>query len=364
MLRSAPHYRQTLQRMDAFWDGELVDRPLCMMTVPKPAREHEPPPVSHHATSAERWLDAEYQAEMHRVRIANQIYLGDALPVAMPNLGPEVFASFYGCPIHFGDVGTSWTDPILEDWDEADAIQLDWDSFYLKKLDELTDVFIERGQGLWITAMTDWHPGGDAVAALRDPQRLAMDLLTHPDDVKRLLARLEDDYRQVYDHYYYRLRDAGLPITSWIPLVHEGRYYIPQNDFSCMISPAMFEEFFVEGIRREGQFLDRTIYHLDGPAALRHLDALLSIEELHAVQWVFGAGNEGYARWVPVYRRIQDAGKGMMVIASFDEVPQVIETLEPHGVYLSVGGVPTVEAGQALLRELERWCVGNVHPVT
>lgn len=363
MLRSVSDYDRVLQRMDAFWHCALVDRPLCVMTVLKPEREREPLPVSRHVTSAERWLDAEYQAEVHRVRIANQVFLGDALPIAMPNLGPEVFASFYGCPIHFSDVGTSWTDPILDDWNCTDGIQLDCNSIYLKKLEELTDVFIERGEGLWITAMTDWHPGGDAVAALRDPQRLAMDLLTNPDDVKRLLARLEGDYFRVYNCFYQRLRAAGLPITSWIPLVYEGRYYIPQNDFSCMISPRMFEEFFLEGIRRECQFLDRSIYHLDGPAALRHLDALLSIEELHAIQWVYGAGNEGYSRWLPVYRRIQQAGKGMMVILDFDEVPQAIETLDPHGVFLSVSDVPSVEAGQALLRELERWCVGKVHPV-
>jgi len=363
MLRNVPDYDQILRRMDAFWHGELVDRPVCTMGVAKPARERLPEPPSHHATSAERWQDAEYQAELHRVRIANTVFLGDALPVAMPNLGPEIFASFYGCPIHFGDVGTSWTDPILEEWGDADDLTLDWQSPYLQKMEELTDVFIERGRGLWITGMTDWHPGGDAVAALRDPQRLAVDLITNPDDVQRLLVRLEKDYWRVYEHFYQRLRAAGLPITSWIPLVHEGRYYIPQNDFSCMISPGMFAEFFLDGIRRECQHLDRSIYHLDGPAALRHLDALLAIPELHAIQWVYGAGNEGYERWVPVYRRIQQAGKGMQVSVAFDEVPQVIETLDPHGVYLSVGGVPSVEAGEALLRELERWCTGKVYPV-
>jgi len=363
MLRDVPQYDRIVQRMDAFWHCELLDRPVCTAGVAKPPRERLPEPVSRHATSAERWQDAEYQAELHRVRIANTVFLGDALPVAMPNLGPEIFAAFYGCPIHFGDVGTSWTDPILEDWADADALQLGWDNPYFAKLEELTDVFIERGEGLWITGMTDWHPGGDALAAFRDPQRLAMDLITHPEDVKRLLARLEGDYCRVYDHFYQRLRAAGLPITSWIPLAHEGRYYIPQNDFSCMIGPRMFEEFFLDGIRRECQFLDCSIYHLDGPAALRHLDALLAIPELNAIQWVYGAGNEGYERWLPVYRRIQQAGKGMQVSLAYDEVPQAIETLDPHGVFLSVGGVPSAEAGEALLRELERWCTGKVYPV-
>jgi hypothetical protein len=98
-----------------------------------------------------------------------------------------------------------------------------------------------------------------------------------------------------------------------------------------MISNAMFERFFLPGLARECQFLDRSIYHLDGPGALRHLDSILSIRELDAVQWVFGAGNEGYGRWVDVYRRIQGAGKGVEVICTLEEIDRVIETLSPKG---------------------------------
>jgi hypothetical protein len=35
--------------------------------------------------------------------------------------------------------------------------------------------------------------------------------------------------------------------------------------------------------------VERTIYHLDGPGALRHLDRLLAIPELDCAQWIQGA---------------------------------------------------------------------------
>ena len=203
--------------------------------------------------------------------------------------------------------------------------------------------------------MTDWHPGGDALAAFRDPQNLAMDLLDHPDEVKRLLERVEADYYRLYDLSYHRLRAAGQPITSWTPLVSESKFYIPSTDFSIMISRAMFEEYFLPGIRRECQFLDRSIYHLDGPGALRHLDTILAIPELDALQWVPGAGNEGYAKWVKIYQQAQAAGKGIQVFASMDEIPLVEQTLSPRGLFLDVSGVPDRESGEAMLRELERW---------
>lgn len=360
MFAFKPDYEQSAQRIAAFWERELLDRPVAQFAVFKPPEQRLPLPVSRHATPEARWSDAQYQAELALASLSNQEFLGDTLPIAFPNLGPEIFSALYGCPIHFGDYGTSWTDPILHDWSQMDAIRLDWNSPWLAKLDEMTDALLEVAEGRFIVGMTDWHPGGDWLAALRNPQDLAMDLVTHPDEVKAMLQRAEADYFAVYDHFYHKLRAAGQPITTWTHLVDEGRFYVPSNDFSCMISNRMFREFFLPGIINECRFYSRSIYHLDGPNALRHLDTLLEIPELHAVQWVFGAGNEGFHRWVGVYQRIQAAGKGIQVTCDYEELPAVIETLDPHGLYLTISGVPSREAGLDLLRCLERWCAGKV----
>ncbi len=127
--------------------------------------------------------------------------------------------------------------------------------------------------------------------------------------MKKLLNRVESDYFQVYDHWYALLRAAGQPITSWLPLVADSKYYIPSNDFSIMISQRMFDEFFLPGIIRECQFFDRSIYHLDGPGALRHLDLILAIPELDALQWVFGAGNEGFHAGCGCTRKPRQPGR-------------------------------------------------------
>ncbi len=360
MFAFKPDYLQTRARIEAFWERGVLDRPLTMFHLPKPPEQQVPLPASHHADPAARWLDAGYQAELALARLSNQDFtLGDALPIAYPNLGPEVFSAFYGCPLHFGDFGTSWSDPVLDDWAAADDLRLDWEHPYLRKLLEMTEALLEVGRGKFITGMPDWHPGGDALAAFRDPQRLAVDLIERPADVKRLLARVEADYFRLYDLFYEKLRAAGQPITSWLPLLAEGRYYIPSNDFSIMISRAMFADFFLPGIIRECQFLDRSIYHLDGPGALRHLDSILAIPELDALQWVFGAGNEGFARWVDVYRRAQAAGKGIHVMCSLSEIELVMQALDPRGLFLDVADVPNRAAGEELLRRLTRWTKGS-----
>jgi hypothetical protein len=355
MFTFKPDYDKTRQRIEAFWEGEIIDRPVVQFYLSKPPEERKALPPSNYASSADRWLDTQYQVELAVAMGHNHDFLGDTLPVAWPNLGPEIFSAFYGCPIHFGDYGTSWTEPFLNDWSQIDQVQLDWQHPYLQKLHEMTDALLEAGQGKFITGMTDWHGGGDAIAAFRDPQNLALDMIDHLDEVKTLLSRLEGDYFKIYDIFYDKLHCAGQPITSWTPLMSEGKYYIPSNDFSIMVSRKMFDEVFLPGIQRECQFYERCIYHLDGPGALRHLDSLLALPELDAVQYVYGAGNEGIHQWMQVYQKIQKAKKGVQVNCRIDEIPLVIENLDRRGLFLNVEDVPDRDSAHAMLKRLEKW---------
>jgi hypothetical protein len=114
-----PDYEQTLKRMEAFWEGDLLDRPLVQFRLEKPDEECVPLPDMGERTVTEFWLDAQYQAELALAQLSHLRFLGDTLPIAWANLGPDVFPAFYGCPLHFGDYGTSWSEPILQDWSRA-----------------------------------------------------------------------------------------------------------------------------------------------------------------------------------------------------------------------------------------------------
>jgi len=351
-----PDYEQAKQRIDAWWNGEILDRPLTYITFPKPENERVPVPQSQHPTHRDRYMDVDFQADRALAQIANNVYYGDAMPVAMPNLGPDVFAAFYGCPLEFG-AHTSWSKPILHDWspENVDRIRLDTDNLYYKKILELTDAYIERGKGKFIVGVTDLHAGGDAIAAFRDPQNLCLDMLTNPDEVKALVDRVTDDLFKLYDVYRERTRTAGMPCSSWIHLVSDGLFHIPSNDFSCMISDAQFEDIFLPGIARECAHMTHNIYHLDGPKALRFLDRLLEVPNLQAIQWVPGAGNEGWRRWLHVYKRIQQARRGFMVWVNAAELDEFMDAIGPQGAFLTVSGVKNQEEADAVLKKVARW---------
>jgi hypothetical protein len=228
------------------------------------------------------------------------------------------------------------------------------DNFYWNKLIEVTDALLEAGQGKYYVGFTDMHPGGDAIAAFRDPMQLNLDLLGARDEIQALLRRINAAYFEVFDFYYERFRAAGQAITSWPGIVSSKKWYVPSNDFSCMISKAMYDEVFLPGIIEECRRLEASIYHLDGPAALRHLDSLLAIKELNAIQWVYGAGRGVASDWLDVYKRCQAAGKGIQFSIGFEELDTIISNLDPEGVWMAISVEDRGQA-EAVLKRVAAW---------
>lgn len=357
MFELKPDFDEVLHRFEAWWDCEIVDRPLVSLRCAVPANKRVPVPVTDHGTQRERWLDTGFIVAREEARLRNTVHSADSLPIAWPNLGPEVFSALYGCELEYGE-RTAWSKPILADWSEASlaSLRLDRDCIYFRKLREMTDALIEAGRGTFIVGYTDLHGGGDAIAAFRDPQELLIDTLEHPGAIKRLCDRITSDFLSVYDEFYHTLSAAGMPSTTWLPATCRGKYHVPSNDFSCMISDAAFEDLFVPGIIRECRHMDRCIYHLDGPQALRYLDRLLEIPEIHAIQWVPGAGRDYWADWIDVYRRIQSRGKAFCLSLPASDLDLLFESLHPHGVWISsVSGVSDAAEADAVLARIKKW---------
>ena len=89
-----------------------------------------------------------------------------------------------------------------------------------------------------------------------------------------------------------------------------------QSDFCYMISPDMFERFVMPDLETVCSHIDYGFYHLDGKGQIPHLDMLLSIKNLRGVQWVPGDGQPPTWEWLPLLKRIRDAGKLCQIYAS------------------------------------------------
>lgn len=340
-------------RMAAWWEKEIIDRPAVLLTAPKP--NPRPLPQKQHATLAERWMDVEYVVECGAIGVENTYWAGDGLPMFWPNLGPELLSACMGSPLTFAET-TSWTTPTLHNWDDLATRRIDEQSIYLATLLDMLRLTLEKAQGKFVVGLTDIHPGGDLAASFRDPQQLCVDLMDEPEQVHRLNQQIYPAFFEFYEMQRRVLLAAGQTLTTaWIPLfVTNGRYYIPSCDFSIMISPAMFREFFLPELLAEIAWLDRSIYHLDGPGALRHLDTLLDIPKLDAIQFVYGDGAKPASRWMHVFQRIQNAGKNLHATIEPQEVDFFIENLRPEGAMLQIEA-RSVEEADAILAKIARW---------
>ncbi|MBI4559893.1 MAG: hypothetical protein HY706_20070 [Candidatus Hydrogenedentes bacterium] len=356
-LEGIDDWERRLARQDAFWECAILDRPVVCMTIPKETSERPRPTHRSHTSYPsykDWWFDTDRVVEEAVARVANADFFGDALPYAWPNLGPELFSAFFGMEMDYS-ADSGWGIPNLANWSQVHSFRFSGENPYWRKLVQMTDALLAAARGRFYVGITDLHPGGDAIAAFRDPTRLNLDLLERPEEVKALLGTVNQTYFYVYDFFYNKLASAGQAVASWPGIVSTKKWYVPSNDFSCMISEAAFEEFFLPGIIEECRHLEASIYHLDGPNALRHLDQLLEINELNAIQWVYGAGHGRATDWLHVYQRCQAAGKGVQILAEADELDTIMRQLRPEGVWLSVSGIKNRTEAEAVLRQAAKW---------
>ncbi|HTL51637.1 MAG TPA: trimethylamine corrinoid protein 2 [Planctomycetota bacterium] len=351
-LRTKPDAEAACRRMAAWWEGEILDRPVVQITAPR--RKKIPEPHKTHPNLRARWMDVDYLIDRAKARIANTLYVGEVLPTFQPNLGPDYLAGIMGVHLEFAEE-TSWSSPFLTDWADTPKLQIQLDNEYLRTMLAFTRKACEQASGQFIVGITDLHPGGDLAAALRGPQQFCLDVIESPREVLALMRHLKPAFYTAFDQQHAILKEFGQPLTTtWLPLFSPGRYYVPSNDFSCMVSPKMFEKFFVEEIEEEIAWLDRSIYHLDGPQALPHLDRLLAIKKLDAIQYVYGDGAKPASRWLDVYRKIQAAGKRVQVTVTPDDLTKFMAGIGPQGVMISTWAESEDHAA-AILKQVTQW---------
>ncbi len=345
-----PDFEQTAARFEAWWRNDMLDRPPVTLHV-EPSRPYEGPPDQQHPSARDRWFDTEFIVDRAIADMARRDYPGDSIPLFNPNMGPDISATPFGCDLEYSD-DSSWSVPIIQDasqWPRVWDIELDFDNPHWRHVEKLQDTAIAKCDGRYLVGMTDLHGNYDILAALRDPQMLCVDMLDCPEVIHRTALHVAEAFNRMFRRQYGQVSAAGFGSTCWTPMHHDGPAYVPSCDFWCMVSDEMAGDLVLPAIEKEMEPLDRSVFHLDGPQALRHLDLLLDLPQLDAVQWVYGAGNGPAAKWIEVYQRCQAAGKSVQVLAEGPEdALAVLGQLKPQGVWLCVKeGFADADAAEA-----------------
>jgi 5-methyltetrahydrofolate--homocysteine methyltransferase len=161
----------------------------------------------------------------------------------------------------------------------------------------------------------------------------------------------------MYDTVESWLQEADMPSMSWTNIAAKRSHWMICNDFSIMISPAMFDEFFLPYVKEEAKKFKRSMYHLDGVGALHHLDSILRIKELGGVQFLPGAGAGPMRDYLHVFQKIQEAGKCLEILQpSVEDLDILIKGLRPEGVILNwITGVTDLEHARKIEQKILAW---------
>lgn len=277
------------------------------------------------------WFDPEWRAAYLHYQLSKSSFKADILPVANTHLGPGSLAAVLGAELEAGE-DTIW---IKHKEDFGDEIVFDEKSKWWQLHLELLKTCGKNSKRKYFVGCPDLIEGLDTLAGLKGTQAVLTDMLLRPEVIESQLQKINEIYFRVFDTIYEIIREGDEMAFCYFSIWGPGKVSKLQCDISGMISEDDFRQFALPYLRKQCQKIDYTLYHLDGVDAIRHLDAVLEIEELNAVQWTPGEGEPqgGDKRWYDLYKKILAKGKSVMPCwVGTDELKPLLDNVGASGL--------------------------------
>lgn len=349
-------YKDALSEYEKFWNRENTARPILNISYKKEGFVPYRLPVS----MEERFFDATYRYNKFKHTVANSGYLAEGIPMYFTNYGPGCLAAAIGGNFLLTDRAI-WFDTkhIIEDWENPPIVVFNEESVLWQRVKAMQRLCASDPDVHF--SVTDIGGILDIVASLRGTENLLCDLYDYPEEVKEFTEKVKVEWFKAFDQQVKTIQDAGQPYNNWMNVPSAKPWYPLQCDFCYMIKPAHFEEFVLPHLIEQVNYMERSIYHLDGVGELPHVDMLLDIPNLTGIQWVSGTGNalESDKKWFDLYRKIQDKKKNLIILADalvndMKGLESLIKTLDPTGVYLQFN-CSSKAVAEDLLEKITVW---------
>ena len=344
------------KRLYAFWDREIIDRALVSVIAPKEKGKnismfHNSRDMTGEPEELRKyWEDPETIYRNNMERLENTFLGGETLPIIFQNYGTSGHCNFYGAVPSYGN-DTIWFDPV---WDDLTEAENSYTEERLKQHLEITRYLTERAGDSYFIGMPDSSGTLDALGHLYGTENVLMDMLAEPDAVKNAIRILNEGWIRTNEMFYQvteKLNGGGA--HAWMHILAPGRVAHMQCDMSVMFSKDMYREFVVDELKQQMEWLEYPVYHFDGIEQEQHLDYILGLDRLKAIQWTHVAGQPSASHYLPVLKRMQSAGKALIIMAPPDDVPILLENLSRKGLYIHTEA-DDVETAKEIIRYVEK----------
>ena len=352
-----PDWEKTKDNYNHWWARENFGRCAISVTAPrdKPLYGSAPslPPKIE-----DRWLDIEYLKKSREYNFGATYYGGEAIPVWNAGYpGWDFIPAYLGCEVRLMEE-TGWVSSIYESGELTDYapedINLDENNKWFKFALEIHKLAAKETKGKSIPGIQAIGGVGDCLGLMRTNEKLLYDLTDCPAHVRKLEMRMMEIWIEVFERFRGITCEAAEGNTNFMTLWAPDKYYTCANDFAYMISPLMFEEIFLDPLQKQIDYLDHSIYHVDGIGNFNHIDILLGIEKLNALQFLPGAGKPSPLYYAKDLKKIQNAGKNLHISIPASEVKQALDMLSSKGLFIHTWCESETEAND-LLEYANKW---------
>ena len=332
---------KTKALLHAWWHNERQANPVILGTF-------YPSPVPPVAGLEAYWNCNEIRFSLFKKRCAGASYYGCAIPHHYVDFGSSAMAGALGCPMRPMSPDTVWPSPIFDSFPQPGDIRIRKQSLWYRNIRALT-----KSSACDASVCTTFYALGgicDTLGSMMGEQNLLMKMIDHPNDVHACLSAICDIWIHEKETLFKLISAHQEGMASWAGIWAPSSTFPVQDDISFMLSKDFYDDFCLPYIKKCINSLDYPLYHLDGPDALKHLDSILSIQNLHAIQWVPGAGNLDIAPWYPLVEKILASGRSIQLFCRVDEVAPLVERVGTNGLLLSL-----FDASPNNINKLERY---------
>lgn len=332
MLAWKANWEQSRRRMIGWWKHTDLVVQMSTPFIQEPL--YEPVETPEDASSdVDFYINAPRRARRNHYHLARNLYGLETLPIADIMIGPGSLALYLGSQPDL-TLATVWFNPTFKN--EPNPENLPRLQFQANEWWQITEDLccesMKLARGKYLVGIPDLVENVDVLASLRDAQTLMVDMVERPEWIKDRVMEINQVWFEAYDRIYNLVKDQeGGSCWGAFGIWSPGKTAKVQCDAAAMFSPRMFKKFVVPGLTEQCEWLDTSMFHLDGPECICQLDNLLEIKALDAIEWTPGAAHPGGAdpRWHELYRRILDAGKSVQVVSV--EPEEIIPLLDIFG---------------------------------
>ena len=347
-----PDWLEAKERMTDWWAGKKIGRVAASVIAPAKSGGG----FAYIDKSPEKYIDFDTVSNNLEHRLRGAFWGGDAFPHHAVDLNASMI--FFGAEPPFVS-NARRHGSYFGNLDEVISYKNTGESEWWSLLVDMYKKTAAKSDGSFVLEAIGVFAIIDVMAGLVGDEKLLYAMVDDPEKVMEARDSMMKWIAPTCDMFHGIASGCNsggsMSIGVWCP----GKMRFSQCDFSVMISPAMFEKYVFEELKALYDCLDHGIYHLDGEEEIRHLDLILKLDKVDMIQWVptTRAGDPGYLdplNWVGLIRRIQDAGRKVLVhYTPHDKIKELLNKIDRDLVYLDIRCPDEQTANKALI-DLEK----------